>query len=490
MNASNLGHKMAAGGLVLVLLRLSIKAIGLLSVIILFRVLTPEDFGVAALAMLVVGLVEVFAEFGFDQSLLRNPQAQRADYDVAWTLNLLRGLAVSALLAAAAPLASLWLQEPRLVPVLWALALAPLMDGLMNIATVDFAKNLEFGKEYRLKVSQKVFSFFVTLIAALVLRNYWALVIGTLASRLIGLILGYAMHPYRPRLSLTGSRSVLAFSTWILTNNLVLYFGNQTDKVLVQRAFSAHSVGVLRIAEELSGMVMELVWPIERALYAGYVKVVQSLPDFRQTVMTSIGLVAALGLPVSLGLGVLAEPAVRLVLGERGMEAVPLVQVFVLHGAIRSCLCGVFPSFMVLGRADVNTKLTMAAVIIRLLTLFSLFPYLGLVAAPMSMVAGSVVSLFAVWLMLGRVGGFAADALPRALWRPLLAALVMAAVGRTALSLVVQWHTALQLLLLVPLCAATYLLSLVSAWWLAGRPAGAERIALGYVALRWTRRRS
>lgn len=490
MNDAPIGHRIAQGGLMLVMLRLSLRLIGLVSIVILFRILDPSDFGIVALAMLVVGFVEVFAEFGFDQALLRNTQATRHDYDVAWTLNFLRGVGVAALLLVLAPFAASFLDEPRLTQVVLVLALAPLLDGLQNIGTVDFSKNLEFQKEFKLKVAQKIVSFVVTLVAAFTLRNYWALVLGVLSGRLAGIVLGYALHPYRPQLSLSGWRHVMRFSLWILVNNITLYAGNQTDKVVVQRSFNAHTVGILRVAEEISGMVMELVWPIEKALYAGYVKVATQVDRFRGTLMTSIGLVAAIGIPLSLGLGALAEPAVNLVLGEKGREAIPFIQVYVLYGAVRSCLCGVFPVFMVLGRPEVNAQVTFAAVATRLTVLLTTFPIVGLMAVPWSMVAGSVVTFGLLWWRVTVAMKLSPLDLPAAVWRSAAAAGAMVAGCRWALAqLSDRWGDIPTLALLVPASTALYVAVLVALWWLCGRPAGPERSALDAGRAWWSARR-
>ena len=478
MTDKSVGRRIATGGLVLVMLRLSLRAIGLVSIVILFRILDPTDFGIVALAMLVVGFVEVFAEFGFDQALLRNTQATAHDYNVTWTLNVLRGVVVSALLAMAAPLAAHFLEEPRLAVVVLVLAMAPLIDGLQNTGTIDFSKNLEFHKEFKLKITQKIVSFIVTLVGAFLLRNYWALVLGVLSGKIAGVVLGYILHPYRPRWALRGWQSVMRFSMWILINNIVLYAGNQTDKVIVQRAFNAHTVGILRVAEEISGMVMELVWPIEKALYAGYVKVMQDIERFRRTVITSVGLVALIGVPLSLGLGALAEPAVNIVLGEKGRAAIPFIQIYVLYGAVRSCLCGVLPVFVVIGRPELNTQVTMAAVAVRLTVLLSLFPVLGLMAVPWSMVAGSWVTFGLAWWRLTSLLNLRTWDLPSAVWRCALAAAAMALFGRWCLAEIGgRLPDVWTLVLLVPACAVAYLAGLIGLWLACGRPDGAERSA-------------
>ncbi len=474
----DLGHQVAKGGAILVLLRLSIRGIGLISTMILFRVLAPGDFGLVALAMVVVGLAEVMAEFGFDQNLLRDKHAVRADYDVAWTLTFLRGVIVATLLVLMAGPAASYLNEPRLTSIVYWLALAPLLDGVGNIGVVDFSKELQFGKEYTLKVSQKVCSFILTLIFAFALRNYWALVIGILTGKVAGMALSYGLHPYRPRFSLKGARRVFAFSFWIFLNQLVLYAGNQTDKILIQKYYDATKVGIFRVAEEVCSIVMELVWPVERALFAGYAKLSDDFEQLRRAVLNSTGLVAMLGVPMSLIIMLVAEPAVVVLLGERGRAAAPFVQVLVLHGAIRSCFAGAGPAFMVLGKPQINMQITLFAVAVRLSILFTCFPVLGVMVAPWSLVAGSCVSFLTVWVQLKRHMRLRWRDYPRSIWRTAVAAGVMCAVvkgvGTVPAIATLFGNDWIHLLIAVPLACASYLLSLALLWRLSGAPVGPE----------------
>lgn len=473
-----LGRKMVKGGFILVLLRLSIRLIGLVSTIILFRILVPEDFGLVSLAMVVVGLAEVLAEFGFEQTLLRNKHAVQSDYDVAWTLTFLRGIFVAIILILIAEPAAQYLNEPRLQRIVYWLALIPLLDGVTNIGIVDFSKNFQFGKDYTLKVSQKLISFFLTIYFAYTLRSYWALVIGILSGRAVGLILGYLMHPYRPRLSLVGAKAVASFSVWIFLNHLLLYGGNQADKVMIQKYYDAHTVGIFRVAEEICSIVMELVWPVERALYAGYAQLADDFEALRRTVLESTGFVAMIGVPMSIGILLVAEPAVAILLGDKGMPAVPFVQILVLHGAIRSCSTGAMPAFMVLGKPQINTQFTLIAVTTRLCILFACFPLIGVMVAPWSLVAGSFISFVAVWVQLKRHLNLRWLDYPAAMWRTFLATCLMAGAVQ-AINLIpfardVLSNNWLHLGLKVTIGVLVYVSSVMALWVLSGRPIGPE----------------
>ena len=134
---SGLGRRMAKGAAWTILMRLSIRSIGLVSTVILARLLVPEDFGLIALATLVLGLLEVVAEFGFNLALIQNQTAGRDHYDTAWTLSVLRGVAVALALLALAQPAAAFFGEPRLATVLYVLAFAPAIEGVANIEVLE-----------------------------------------------------------------------------------------------------------------------------------------------------------------------------------------------------------------------------------------------------------------------------------------------------------------------------------------------------------------
>ena len=88
---ANLNRRMAAGALWMVGLRFALRGLGLISTLILARLLVPEDFGLVALATTIATLLEICGQFSFDLALIRDPKAGREHYDTVWTLNVNRG---------------------------------------------------------------------------------------------------------------------------------------------------------------------------------------------------------------------------------------------------------------------------------------------------------------------------------------------------------------------------------------------------------------
>ena len=174
---SILGH-MARGSAVMIVMRWSMRLIGVVSTMILARLLTPLDFGVVAMATIFVGFIELFSLMSFDLALIRIPEPDREDYDTAWTLQAILGAVLTLLILAFAPVAAWYFNEPRLAIVVRLLAGNSFLQGLSNIGLADFRKNLDFQRDLRFNVYSRLIVFVATMAVAFPLRNYWALVTG------------------------------------------------------------------------------------------------------------------------------------------------------------------------------------------------------------------------------------------------------------------------------------------------------------------------
>ena len=187
-------RELAVGSGWMVGAQLAIQLIGLLSTIILARLLMPADFGLVALATTILAGLQALSELSFDIALIQNPRAGRPEYDSAWTLSACRNILIAiGITVAAVPLAS-GFDDPRLEAIIYCLAVSTFLDGFQNIGIVDFRKELRFHQDLIFRVLGKLGPFVVTISLAFLWQNYWALVIGTVAGSLFRLILSFAMH--------------------------------------------------------------------------------------------------------------------------------------------------------------------------------------------------------------------------------------------------------------------------------------------------------
>jgi len=248
----NLGSKIAVGAIWMVLMRMSIRFIGLISTLILLRLLAPEDFGLMALVMSTVATIELLRAFGFELALIQDQDAGPDEYNTVWTMEILMATGTGLILAAIAPWAAGYFDDARLASLLYIIAGVNFLHGFANIGIVDFRKQLMFDKEFRYNVSIKVAGFVATITSAWFLRSYWALMIGIVVTKLCGLVVSYAMHDYRPSFSLRSLRKLFRFSRWIFLNNMGIVARLRGPDFVIGKFAGTQGLGFYTLAYEIS----------------------------------------------------------------------------------------------------------------------------------------------------------------------------------------------------------------------------------------------
>src|SRR5215831_15245913 len=125
----SIGKKMAQGALWMIAMRLAVRGIGVISTIVLARLLRPEDFGLVPFASVLLVAVEIFGQFGFDVALIREADAGRDHYDTVWTMSIARGLIVALVLASVAKPAGHFFGDDRVVPIIYCFSLGAALEG-------------------------------------------------------------------------------------------------------------------------------------------------------------------------------------------------------------------------------------------------------------------------------------------------------------------------------------------------------------------------
>ena len=476
-----------SGTLWVVAARWGMRVIGLVSTVMLARLLTPADFGIIALAMLVVGLIEIFNETGLVIFIIRHPDPQRSHFDTVFTLQLIIGALLSLTILAAAPWGAAFFRAPAIEPVIQCLALRSLMWGMENPGIIWFRRNMDFKKDFQFMVTNKLVSFVVTLAAAVILRSHWALVIGILSGGVIALVQSYRMHPYRPRFSLAEARHAWSFSTWMLLVNMLEFANTRIDELIIGRTRSITEMGYYTVGSSIAAApVQEVISPMTRVWEPAFARLAHDPEALENTYRRVISAVAIIALSVSTGLSLVAYDIALLVLGPAWLPAVPVMQILTIAAGMAAMT---MPLGSVLGATgDPRILLSLAAVRTLLLvaTMVPAAMWYGLAEVAMGRAAATAIALAVSFTVFEHVAGLKPLTLARSLLRPLLAALAMAAMVLAIQHLAPQ-HPLPRLILCVPAGAATFAATLLALWALAGHPAGVERDALRWMRRRWGR---
>jgi PST family polysaccharide transporter len=473
-----------------VLMRVCERLIGLASTIVLARLLAPADFGIIAMAMSVAAIFEALTAFGVEVALIQRQTSERKYYDAAWSLNVILGAGKCLLGLIAAPLAAQLYGEPRVAPIMAALAFMVAISGARNIGMVGYEQDLQFARVFHLTLARKLSSFAVAIGAALLIGNYWALVAGMLAGALVDFVLSYSMHPYRPKLNFQAARELLGFSKWLLANNVLYFLNHRSFDFIIGRQAGAGALGTYTVAYEIASLpTTELVHPIMRAVFPGYAKLGGDREELARAYLSVFALLSAVVVPAAAGLACIAGPVVAIILGPKWLDAVSLIEVLALAGGVRALQANTGSVYLALGKPHLLTAVQTLYIIIAAPLFVALLLGGSLSQAVWALVVAGVVTAVVNFSMMVRLLGVRVVEIVGYLIRPGLASALMAGVLTWILQSVSQprfWGEQLvSLAALLLVGVFIYTAAIAALWFVGGRPLGPESLVLSYLRSAW-----
>ncbi len=465
--------------------RMATRILGLASTLILIRVLAPADFGLVALATGIANAVEQFGWLGVENAIIREKAPGRDVYDTGFTINAIRSLLTGACVALAAYPAATFFGETRLADIMLALAASTLLSGAENIGIVDFRRDFAFNKEFVYLLLPRLASIVLAIGTALLFHSYWALVVGIVSSRVLRIVFSYVMHPYRPRLSLSAWRVLASYSMWTWLLGMTVLVRDRSDIMVIGRMLTSVQVGIYSIAFEVASMTTaEIIEPLQRAAFSGFVAARNSGTPLSGSLLRVLGSVSLFALPATMGMSLVADPLLKLVVGLKWTEAVPLVEILGAAGVtvVAGYTCRtLLSSFDELGS---TIGITLAFGALRVGAMIVAILQFGLPGAAVA--AGGAMALegVAYIVVTCRTLGITPGQFAQPVWRAALATLAMTA-GVWGLGLGWQRTPATTPFVLGEELATAsltgaviYASVLFAAWVASGRPEGAEADAL------------
>lgn len=476
---TNLRKDIARGAAWMTALKLSERTIGMISTLILARILVPEDFGLVAMAMSIVATTEVFTAFGFDVVLIQNQKAERPHYDTAWSLQVIFGALGAVCLVLLAEPTTWFYKEPRLEAVMYVIALGFFIRSLENIAVVEFRKQLQFEKEAKYRLIIKLIGFSITIPLALIMKSYWALVIGQLSLNIATFGLSYVFKRYRPHLSFEKMGEIFRFSRWLFLNNSISFIRFNISHFVIGRLSGARSLGLFGMAYQISTLVStELVAPINRAVFPGYSKMVDDRGKLVNTYLDVMGGIMMIALPSALGIAVTADVVVPFLLGENWIDTIPLFKILAIYGAIHSLTSNSVFIFYALAKPQILTRIAILEVSFIVPLMYLMTHHWGSEGAALALLITVIfVDLPLVWRAVADELHISINRFLKVLWRPLVASATMFGLLQT-MSHYLQTSHLLEgvplIILLIGCGVVVYCCTLLLLWRFSGSPSGPE----------------
>ncbi|THV10212.1 oligosaccharide flippase family protein [Rhizobium rhizophilum] len=331
---SPLSERTARAGLLATCGRLFTKCLDFVTLLILARFLGPEEFGLVAMAMTAVLIVETLSEMPLAAALLNHEQPTESMYDTALSIAALRALTIIALLCMMAWPLSLLYQEPRLIALQSALSLAPALRGLLSQKLTEYNRVMDFRRDVALDIIAKAGALVIASILAIATGSYWAIAIGKISSTALAMVASYFLAPQRFRFTLRDWHIFSDMLGWNAARQFLSAVNWQADKVVLPRYVDIGTFGQFTWADNLIAIPAQaIIQPITPPLFSAFVMAHQAGALDKAYLKASAG-VYSIAAPLFLTMGMLAAPIIHLILGPSWRETAGILSWLALAAAV------------------------------------------------------------------------------------------------------------------------------------------------------------
>ncbi|HMB42137.1 MAG TPA: lipopolysaccharide biosynthesis protein [Balneolaceae bacterium] len=372
------------------------RGFDLIKVLILARLLTPDDFGLLGIAMLALGAMETFTQTGFKKALIQRKGSIEDSLNTAWTIQLLRGLLLAAILFFSAPLVAWFFNEPRAIPVLQVLSLIEILRGGINIGIVYFHKHLEFHKQVIYETASQAISLLIGIILAYQLRNVWALVWASLAGEFVKVLLSYVLHPFRPvpAMNWQHARQLFVFGKWILGMSILNFLANRFNRIILGRLLGTAALGFFniadRIGQQIPGQIKRMT---DTVMVPAYASVQDEKSRLERGFLKAFDATLCMTAPIAVFLIVVAPEFVRTVLGDDWGPAIIPLQILAFGGFIQGINATTAALNLGIGYPNISFWRALVGSATVLVLIYPLTHYYGIPGAAMATVFAALTKL-------------------------------------------------------------------------------------------------
>jgi lipopolysaccharide exporter len=329
--------KMITGGYISVSARLFVNILGIISTIILARILSPEDYGVVGMVVAVGYLLDLFADIGIGSYLISKTKITNSDLDKTWTANFFIFIFLGIIFVLISePLAKFY-NNPEVLPIFYIYSLNFLIRSFYNVTVNLKDKELDFVPYFKLQVFPKITSILTTIPLAMIFESYWALVTGMLLYQLTRTIMSYVIRPYKPNIKITGLENLFRFSIWIFLNNILRYINGKSIEIIIGKIGGSAQLGLFNMANDISNMPFDsIINPLNRSLFSGFSRIKQNMTLLTDMILKSFEIILLISLPMSIGLFIITPVLVPIMLGEKWLEIIEPLQILALAQFFKS----------------------------------------------------------------------------------------------------------------------------------------------------------
>ena len=341
------------------------KGVVLLSTLVLARLLAPEDFGLIALALVVMNALDVINDFGIGSAVIWRADDPPFTSDVAFGLTIGVGVVLTAATLLGAPLVATAFGEPQVAAVIAGLSVTFLIASLGSVQDARLRRALAFRRRFVAELAKAVVKATVTIVLAAAGLGVWALVHGQIAGVATGAACYWALAAWRPRLRFdrTVARSLVSYGGQITLLGLLAVAASNIDYVVIGRRQGTVELGYYALAFRLPGLlILSTCAVLSQVLFPAFTKVSRGHGSLTASLLQTVRALAAVVVPIGVGIALVAPDLVAVLFGELWMPATTVMRWLAAYAVLATLLYSDGDVYKAIGRPVVLNVITIVHV--------------------------------------------------------------------------------------------------------------------------------
>lgn len=377
--------------------RFSTQGIQFFFGILIANLLSPQDYGIIAMPLVFLALAQVFIDSGFSNALVRKPQIEEEDLSTAFYFNIVVGVICYGILFIASPWIANFYNTPVLTNILKITALAALFNPLCAVQQAILTKQIDFQTQAKVSVTAALGSGIVGLALAYLGYGVWALVFQQVVAAFIRTVLLWTLSKWKP---ITGWSKksfeyLWGYGSKILAVGILDTVFNNIYPMVIGKFYSAKDLGNFTRAQQFADLPIANVTGILQRVTFPVLSAIQYEDErLKSNYLKLLRVTAFVMFPMMLGLATLAEPLILVLLGDKWIGCVILLQILCLAKIWTPINAVNLNLLQVKGRSDLFLKLEVVKKAIIILVMIITIP-----RGILWMVGGTVVTTFIAFMI-------------------------------------------------------------------------------------------
>ena len=313
---------------------------------ILARLLVPEAFGAVATITMIISFAEIFTDAGFQKYIVQHEFKDDDDFDKSVNVAFWSNLTVSVIFVFAIclfnnPLAE-FVGSPRLGIGIAVASLNIIAVAFSSIQMAIYRRNFRFKTLFYVRIITSIIPLVITVPLAIIFRNYWALLLGTLLMHIVQAVILTLRSDWKPRFYYSFSRlkEMFSFTAWSMMEAVAIWVTQYADTFIVGKVLSDHYLGVYKTSittvNAYMGIITTAIYPV---LFSALSRCQSDETEFKKTYFSFQKMMAIFLMPMSIGMFIYSDLVVQILLGNKWMEASRFVGLWGLMSGITLVSC-------------------------------------------------------------------------------------------------------------------------------------------------------